>query len=188
MTQEEISRYVEGCRQNDRTSQIKLYEHLYGLILHICRRYVSNDEEAKELVNDTFIKAFTKINSFEVDTNFKAWISKIAQRVGIDRFRAQSNIPKSIELDDNSFNLMSRDDLKIVDKLDVEDKIKLLQKMSPMYRNIINLYVIEEYTHEEISDLLGISVGTSKSNLFKARKQLIALIHLQSNSKNYNDE
>ncbi len=175
MTQEEQDQCIRKCRQQDRKAQKLLYETYYGFVYTIAARYSSSKEETKELTNDIFFRVFEKIEYFKEGTQFKSWLSTVAIRLAIDKYRTQIN---QIKFDSQEVALTFgiRDDLQIIDKLDVEEKIKLVQKLSPAYRTVFNLYIFEQYTHEEIADLLKISTGTSKSNLSKARIQLKNLI------------
>lgn len=175
MTNRELEEAIEKCRKNDRSAQKAVYYHFYGLVLTIAKRYCGSNEEAKELVNDIFYKIFTKIDQYQSGTNFSAWVSTIAYRVAIDHYRSELNKIKftSEEVTPEAFD---RADLNIVDQLEVAEKIELMQKLSPAYRLVFNLYIVEQLTHEEIAKELGISVGTSKSNLAKARNQFKALL------------
>lgn len=166
---------ISKCRLNDRQAQKELYEHYYGLVMSVTQRYSNSKEEAKELANDIFYKIFTKLDKYESGTNFKGWIIKVAQRTCIDKCRSLVKQPTFVG-DELIPELEVRCDLDILNKLEVEEKVSLLQKLSPAYKLVFNLYVVEGYTHEEIAKELSISEGASKSNLFKARLQLSKLI------------
>jgi RNA polymerase sigma-70 factor (ECF subfamily) len=136
---------------------------------------VGSFEESREVTNDVFFKIFTKINLYQPGTNFKGWITQIAKRVAIDKYRGdlnKINIGEHDEIPDTS----ERFDIQWLNKIDVEEKILLIQKLSPAYRIVFNLFVLEQFSHEEIANLLQISTGTSKSNLAKARLQLKSLM------------
>ncbi len=171
MTGEETEYLLERCKNQDRKAQKLIYESLYGFVFSIARRYCKSTEESKECTNDIFFKIFDKIDSYLPGTHFKAWASKIAVRTAIDRYRTEikkTQLITSQEIPEQSMRM----DFQILDKIEIEEKIKLIQKLSPAYRTVFNLYVFEQYTHEEIAALLNISEGTSKSNLAKARQQL----------------
>jgi len=175
MTREMLEKILDKCREGNRAAQKELYDHFYAWVFAIIRRYVPEFEEAREVTNDVFFKVFTKINRYTRDTDFKAWLGQVARRVAIDRYRAHLADPPVSGLDEvrEQVSPVAIDGL---DKLDAEEKIWLIQKLSHAYRLIFNLYAIEQLTHEEIASLLGISIGTSKSNLFKARAQLKLLM------------
>ncbi|NBU35770.1 MAG: sigma-70 family RNA polymerase sigma factor [Bacteroidetes bacterium] len=175
MIDENLEKLLNACRQNNRAAQKEIYEFYYAFVFSIIRRYVGSFEESKEVTNDVFFKIFTKLNQYQEGTNFKGWMTQLAKRVAIDRYRADLNKLKISEVDiipDSS----ERFDIQLLNKMEVEEKILLIQKLSPSYRLVFNLYVIEQYSHEEIAKLLNISSGTSKSNLAKARIQLKSLI------------
>lgn len=175
MSLEKIEEAILNCRNQDRSSQKIVYEHFYGLVLSITKKYCGSIEQAKEVANDVFYRVFTKIDQYKPNTNFAGWISKIAFRVTIDYLRSECNTLQ-LTSEEHLPDIVYRSDIEIINKLDIEDKIKAIQKLTPAYRLVFNLYVIEQYTHEEISKELGISVGASKSNLSKARKQLSQIL------------
>ena len=175
MIDEKLEKALNSCRVDNRAAQKEIYECYYGFVFSIVRRYVGSFEESKEVTNDVFFKIFTKINLYQQCTNFKGWITQLAKRVAIDKYRADLNKIKTREKDEIP-DTSERFDIQWLNKMDVEEKILLIQKLSPAYRLVFNLYVIEQLSHEEIAQLLNISTGTSKSNLAKARIQLKALM------------
>jgi len=160
---------IQGCKRNDRDSQRLLYQHYYTYALCVCSRYSRNLVEAKEVVNDGFMKVFGKIDQYNPDSSFKAWLRKIMIHASIDQFRKelkhQNQYP--VEFAHSAFTQPEADA-----NLSHEELIGMVQKLTPGYRAVFNLHVIDGYTHEEIGKLLGISAGTSKSNLLKARENL----------------
>ena len=172
-----MSDVVGGCKLGDPGAQRILYEQYYAFALSTCIRYTSNYDEAREVMNDGFVKVFKHIPHFiEPGSNealsklFMSWLKKIMINTAINHSAARQS----------KLRLMAADDFPEenerweapVTKLAYEDLIKMVQKLTPAYRNVFNLHVIEGFKHEEISGMLGISVGASKSNLLKARKNL----------------
>lgn len=161
---------IQGCKRNDRESQRLLYQHYYGYALSVCFRYCRTMEEAKEVVNDGFLKVFGKINQFKSTTSFKAWLRRIMVNTSIDQIRRERknyfmiSIQDSVEIENG--------EVSILDDLTHKELVELVQNLSPAYRAVFNLYVIDGYTHKEIGEMLEISEGTSKSNLLKARRKL----------------
>jgi RNA polymerase sigma-70 factor (ECF subfamily) len=142
----------------------------------ICDRYTSNQEDAVEILNDGFLKIFREIHHYQpayadVISSFKGWLRKIMVYTAIDHFRKNQKHKVVTELDNVVYQLeaVSED---AIDKLSHEEIIRAIQELSPGYRTVLNLFIIEGLSHEEISHKLGISTGTSKSNLSKARRQL----------------
>lgn len=141
-------------------------------------RYAANHEDAVEIMNDGFVKIFKAIVKFiEPDNDtalqkvFMSWLKIIMVNTGINHCKATARRISWSATEDQTDQVFY-DDRSGEDKMAYEDLIKLIQKLSPAYRNTFNLYVIEGYRHEEIAGMLGVSVGTSKSNLLKARKNL----------------
>jgi RNA polymerase sigma-70 factor (ECF subfamily) len=131
-------------------------------------------EEAREIVNDVFMKVFNKIDNYKPDQPFKPWLNKITVYTAIDYYR--KNIKNEPHKDDLETILEKGDPADIISRISAEELRSLVQQLSPAYRAAINLYAIEGYDHPEIADILGISVGASKSNLFKARAKLKTLL------------
>ena len=141
----------------------------FGFSLKICLRYSKDKEEALEMVNDGFMKVFINISRYRKEHAFKSWLSTIMINTSIDHYRIRV---KKINMEELNANHDLEESEHILSKLNYEELIKLVQKLSFAYRTVFNLFVIDGYSHEEISKLLSISVGTSKSNLFKAREHL----------------
>ena len=171
---EELLAIIKGCAKNDARSQKTLYQKYLGYALKISFRYLGSYENAADAANDAFIKIFKGFEKFEVrDTkNIEAmlmgWIRKIVVTVSIDYMRKESLISERTTLKKNVW--MKSDTSNDGDSnLMYKELIALIRKLSPAYRVVFNLHVIDGYSHQEIAEMLGISVGTSKSNLAKAR-------------------
>lgn len=160
---------IQGCKRNDRDSQRLLYQHYYSYALSICIRYSRSVSEAKEVVNDGFMKVFGKIDQYNSDSPFKGWLRSIMIHASIDQYRKERK-HQNAESIQNVHPVFTQPD--VITTLSHEELIGLIQKLSPAYRAVFNLYVIDGFTHPEIGKLLKISVGTSKSNLLKARENL----------------
>ena len=150
----------------------------------ICNRYAGTEEDAVEILNDSFLKVFKEIDHFvpayqDINNSFKGWLRKIVIYTSIDHYRKNLKHKLKTELNENVISLTSFS-AGAIEKISHEEIIIAIQKLSPAYRTVINLFIIEGYSHEEISKMLDISVGTSKSNLWKARQQLQKIIHKQN--------
>lgn len=160
--------------RGDRKSQEKLYRQFYGFAMSVCVRYTKNREEAVEIVNDGFMKVFTKGDQFDSKYPFKAWFRRIIVNTALDFYRSQQkyyyheNIEEAYEV--------SSQDSSPLSQLNHEELIELIQKLPTGYKMVFNLFVIDGFSHEEISNQLGISVGTSKSNLSRGREMLRKMI------------
>lgn len=164
-----IQDLINGCKKKDRKSQKGLYQFFYSYSMRMCIRYAKDKDEALELVNDGFMKVFINIHKYDPDKPFKAWLSTIMINSSIDHYRKQI---KRIEMEELNAKHEMEDREGILSKIHYEDLIRLVQKLSVAYRTVFNLFAIDGYSHEEIANMLSISIGTSKSNLFKAREQL----------------
>lgn len=184
LTAEELNIQIRGCALNQRESQKKLYNSFYGYAMSICDRYTSREEDASEILNDGFLKIFKEIHHFkpaytDVVSSFKGWLRKIMVYTAIDHFRKNNKHQNISELDTAIIHLPAENETA-VDKISYDEIIRFIQDLSPAYRTVLNLFVVEGFSHEEISRQLGISVGTSKSNLAKARKQLQKILFRQN--------
>ncbi len=174
--QEDVVKIVEGCAKRERKYQQILYKALYGKMLGTCIRYATDVEEAKDFVHDGFIKVFDKIKNFKHTGSLEGWIRRIIINNTIDTIRKNKRMEMDFERKD-ALEYMQDDSNEELEKtkienLTVEKIIELIQELSPGYKVVFNLYVIEEYTHKEIAEMLNISIGTSKSNLAKAKDRL----------------
>ncbi len=146
----------------------------------ICDRYTNNQEDAVEILNDGFLKIFKEIHRYKpayADElgSFKGWMKKIMVYTAIDNFRKNHKHQLVGELDSAMYHIPGNNE-GVLDKISHDEIIKLIQELSAGYRIVLNLFIVEGFSHEEISKQLGISVGTSKSNLAKARKQLQKIV------------
>jgi RNA polymerase sigma factor (sigma-70 family) len=185
-----ISTLLLGCRQNDRASQKELYYLLRGFAMKICYRYTDKMEESEEMMNEAFIKLFKNIHLFDEnrqhDTllSLKGWFKRILVNTCIDQYRKKQSSVHGHLLTSESERIADSGE-NGVDVLSYKEIIEAIRLLSPSYRTVFNLFVIEGLSHDEISKKLGISVGASKSNLSKARDNLRKLILNKSNFNTY---
>lgn len=185
LSAEELSFHVQACSRNSRESQKIIYSSFYGYAMAICDRYTGKQEDALEILNDGFLKIFREIHHFspayaDVISSFKGWLRKIMIYTAIDHFRKHHKHQMVAQLDDVVYQLPAVGDTAL-EKMSYEEIIRAIQQLSPAYRTVFNLFVIEGLSHEEIAEQLDISSGTSKSNLFKARMQLQKILFKQYN-------
>lgn len=170
-----IQLLIEGCRRSNRASQLKLYQYFYSYGLSITLRYSKNREEALEILNDSFLKAFLKIDQYDSDYPFKPWLRRILINCSIDYHRKYSRLKDNLESTPKT-ELTTASYNYALESLEFDDLIIVLQKLSPSYRLVFTLYVVEGYKHHEIAEKLDIGIGTSKSNLAKARMKLRSIL------------
>jgi RNA polymerase sigma factor (sigma-70 family) len=184
LSAEELSLHIERCALNNRESQKKLYTSFYGYAMAVCDRYANKQDDAVEILNDGFLKVFKEIHRYkpaytDVVSSFKGWLRKIMIYTAIDHFRKNHKHQFTAALDNGIFQVAAGNETAI-DRMSYEEIIRSIQDLTPGYRTVFNLFVIEGFTHEEISERLGISIGTSKSNLAKARRQLQKILYQQN--------
>ncbi|HEX8517189.1 MAG TPA: sigma-70 family RNA polymerase sigma factor [Bacteroidia bacterium] len=174
---------IKGCLKNDRTCQKALYEQHYSKMLGVCLRYAKDKEQAKDILHEAFLKVFTSLKNFNGSGSFEGWIRRIMVNTSIDHLRKNKQnylIVSTVYANEKASVIVDEpdeDDLLL--SIDKEEILKAVQELTPAYRTVFNLYVIEELTHKEIAELLDISEGTSKSNLSKAKFNLKKnLMHL----------
>jgi RNA polymerase sigma-70 factor, ECF subfamily len=176
-----IAALLNGCRNNDRNSQKELYYILRGFAMKICYRYSNHTEESEEIMNEAFVKLFKKLDQFDEfrqeDSllSLKGWFKRILVNTCIDHYRKNRSTVNGHILSEESDKLPDHSENGL-DVLSYKEIIGAIKLLSPAYRTVFNLFVIEGLSHEEISKKLGISVGASKSNLSKARDNLRKLL------------
>ncbi|OOG76853.1 RNA polymerase sigma factor [Algoriphagus sp. A40] len=164
----------QGLLGKNRKAQEALYKLYYSYGMSICLRYTSTRDEAKEILHDGFMVLFSKPEKFDPEQSFKPWFRRVLVNLCINLFNKQQKLvhqtgfeilPESKESQPSALDVMQYDEL-----------LKLIQRLPPSYRTVFNLYVLDGFSHEEIAVMLDISVGTSKSNLSRAKEKLRELI------------
>ena len=164
---------IEGCQRDDRKMQQQLYQRFAPKMYGVCLRYAGSIEEAEDILQEGFIKVFRKIGSFRGEGSFEGWIRRIFVNTAIEHFRRKSYLQPITEREENTVETKY---LSVLDNLAEKDIINLVQQLSPGYRTVFNMYVVEGYTHKQIAEMLGISEGTSKSQLSRAKLILQELV------------
>lgn len=165
--------FIEACVAKERWAQKQLYEENYTLLLGVCLRYSSNQDDAMDILHEGFIKILTHIHKYQPGTSLIAWMRRIIVNTAIDYYRMQSR-RRTDDLE-TAFEIQTNEP-DAVSKLTVQEIIRCIQQLSPAYRSVFNLYVVEGYSHKEIADILEITESTSRSNLVKARSKLKDLL------------
>jgi RNA polymerase sigma-70 factor (ECF subfamily) len=173
---EDLKDIVDGCLKGDRRSQETLFKMFYGKMLAVCSRYISDQDTAQEVLQEGFIKVFDKLEVFDFKGSFEGWVRRIIVNTAIDSIRKAKRAPV-LKDTDTDFKMDSTDQMEESETLQLTElkasiPLEAIGKLSPGYRAVFNLFVIEEYSHKEIAEMLGISEGTSKSNLSKAKLNL----------------
>lgn len=172
-TDNKIRTIIQQCLKGASKSQEELYKLFYGYGMSVCFRYSVSEDEAIEVYNDTLMKVFKNLGKFDQTKSFKSWFRRILINTAINHVKSKIN-KKHDHNDHVIANVKYDHDPN--DDLSYQELLQLVQMLTPAYRSVFNLYVIDGYNHDEISELLGISVGASKSNLSRARAKLRELI------------
>lgn len=160
---------ISACIRKERWAQKVLYEEHYPKMMGVCLRYAGNQDEALDILHEGFIKVFKNLNRYEPGTSLYSWIWRIMVNTAIDYYRKM--VRRRTDDIETAYHV-STNDADALSQLTEQEILGVIQELSPAYRAVFNLYVIEGYSHREIADLLGITESTSRSNLVKARIKL----------------
>ncbi|MEY4902680.1 MAG: hypothetical protein RLZZ292_495 [Bacteroidota bacterium] len=174
MSEKALLEAIKGCCERDKQSQQHVFRYYYNYVMTIASRYVQHKTEAEEITSDTFYRAFSKIDTYNLNYAFKPWLGKIAVNCAINHFQKYHRENVFFETLENVQIVEYQED--VISKLSYQELKAMIQCLSPAYKIVFNLYVIEGYKHEKIATMLSISVGTSKSNLAKAKQKLQRMI------------
>lgn len=180
--QADVRKIVEGCVDRNADFQQLLYKTLYSKMMVVCQRYASRPEDAKDLFQEGFIKVFDKIEKFNFNGSLEGWIRRIMVNNAIDYYRKNKNKFAMSETLVESGQIADEVESEgIFDGVTANLLLSFVQQLSPTYKTVFNLYVLDDYSHAEIGEELGITEGTSKSNLSKAKKNLKQMVkaHLE---------
>lgn len=164
---------VEKSKQGHRQSQYELYNLYIDAMYNVCLRMVRSIEDAEDVVQDSFVDAFTQLNSFRYESTFGSWLKRIVINRSINHLK-KKRIPIT-PLENHDFHLTEETSEK-VEVMDIEKVKKGIGELPPGYQQIINLYLIEGYDHVEIGEILNIATSTSKSQYHRAKKKLVEII------------
>jgi RNA polymerase sigma factor (sigma-70 family) len=164
---------IKAAAKGEKKAEKQLFEHFYPYVMSIALRYMHQEAEAEECLNDTFYKFFKSLKKFNSKMDLKPWVRRITVNVCIDALRKRKNGYQTLEIDHNTMDKNIGDELIIPENIAV---LPLIQQLPDAYRTVFNLYVFEDYKHREIAQILGISEGTSKSNYARAKTLIRKMI------------
>jgi len=165
---DELNDILEGCVLGKRKSQEKLYNMFSSKMFGVCLRYCRDYNDAKDVLQEGFVKVFENIKKFEHRGSFEGWVRRIIVNTALEKFRKSNPVILVEKLPD----VTEDEEYEPHDDINVDVILSLVQELPAQYRLVFNLYVFEEMTHREISNLLSITEGTSKSDLSRARSIL----------------
>ena len=176
---EQINAIIEGCIKGDRKSQQVLYKMFYGKMLGVCMRYSKDKDDALDILQEGFLKVFTNLRSYTSSGSFEGWMRKIMINTSLDsikknKFLIQGMDAKYVEA--SVAETTDEDQNEEYLNLSSSEIMKAIQQLSPAYRTVYSMYVVDGFSHREIAEQLGISEGSSKSNLSKAKINLKTIL------------
>lgn len=159
-----LEQLIEKCKKNDVKAQSQIYKLFASKLFTVCLKYSKNNVEAEDNLQDAFLTIFKKIGQFKNKGSFEGWMKRIAINTALQRYRSAGvfDIINDNQIADDSIDIDE-------DSVSIDFLLKIIQELPDRYRLVFNLYVLDDYSHKEISEILDISTGTSKSNLARAR-------------------
>ena len=164
----EIKKIIKGCLAGNRRDQELLYRRHASKLYAVCLQYSGNDEEARDILQEGFIKIFANLDHYKNEGSFEGWIRKITVNTALEKFRCRHNLYRVDDIDSIKEPDAEPDNHDYAG-LEANDLLDIIRELPTKYRMVFNLYAIEGYSHKEISKMVKISEGTSKSNLSRAR-------------------
>lgn len=163
-----LKQLIKKCIEQDAQAQSQLYKQYASKLFSLCLKYSRNYVEAEDNLHETFLTIFDKIGQFNHKGSFEGWLKRIAINTALQKYRQHVGVYDIVNeeaIEDSNIEIDDQD-------LSLDFLLKIIQELPDRYRLVFNLYALDGYSHNEISELIGISVGTSKSNLARARKIL----------------
>jgi RNA polymerase sigma-70 factor (ECF subfamily) len=168
---------IKGCIEWDRTAQNRLYKLYSAKMFAVCFKYSSSREEAEDTFHEGFMKVFQNIQNFKKEGSLEGWIRRIMVNTAIEKYRKNSRLVVLVSIEDHEADVNHHYVDDILSNIEANELMHLIQKLPPQYKMVFNLYEFEGLIHKEIAERLGISEGTSKSNLSRARAILQKAIY-----------
>ena len=179
---ENLNILIRQCQEKCADAQAEIYKKFSGQLFSVCLRYADNYEDAQDVFQDGFIMIFNKIKQYRFEGSFEGWMRRIMVNSCIERHRAKTHLYVVNEEITPEETGEEEADIEF-ENYSYRDLLNFIRELPDRYRQVFNLYVIEEYSHQQIAGMLNISVGTSKSNLSRAREKLKELIKKNSEIK-----
>ncbi len=165
--------FISACVRQESWAQQKLYEDNFSMLMPVCLRYANNREDALDILHDGFIKIFRNMSKYKAGTSLNSWMKRILINTAIDFYRKRKR--RRTEDLDTAYSVQSNDP-DAISQISAKEILDALQLLTPAYRMVFNLYVIEGFSHKEVGQQLNITESTSRSNLVKARTKLKAIL------------
>jgi len=175
--QHDESDFIAACVRRERWAQQQLYEMHYPQLMGICLRYAIDEHEALDILHEGFLKIFRYIGKYEPGTSLQAWLRRIMVNTAIDYYRKK--VRRRTE-DISEVHQVESNMPGAVDELSEQEILAAVRQLTPAYRMVFNMYVVEGFSHREIAEALGITESSSRSNLVKARNRLKEILNHQN--------
>jgi RNA polymerase sigma factor (sigma-70 family) len=177
-----LDNIIKGCLKGDRKCQEQLYKMFSNRMFGLCLQYADNYDDACDILQEGFIKVFRKMDQYSGKGSFEGWVRRIMINTALERYRSQLHLYPLTEGTEKNDRMVYEE---VFAKLSAAELLKFVQDLPPRYRMVFNMYAIEGFTHKEIADTMGITVGTSKSNLSRARDILQGKVKKYFDSSEY---
>jgi RNA polymerase sigma factor (sigma-70 family) len=160
-----LDQLIQKCKKNDTQAQSELYKLFSGKLFALCLKYSRNHVEAEDNLQDAFMTIFKKMSQYEYKGSFEGWLKRITVNTALQRYRGKGvfNIVNENNIEDVIVEIEDENDI------DLDFLLQSIQDLPDRYRLVFNLYVLDDYSHKEVAEMLNITTGTSKSNLARAR-------------------
>lgn len=168
-----LKELINECRKNNRKAQREIYDRFSGNLFASCLKYAPSYEEAQDILQDSFITIFNKMDQFKDDGSFEGWCRRIAVNTALQRYRKKKvfNLVNEDQIKD------VQDDIEEIEDIDLNSLLNMVQQLPDRYRMVFSMYVLDGYSHKEIASMMEITEGTSKSNLARARQHLKEMVN-----------
>ncbi len=166
---------VAKCRENDRNAQMKLYEQYCHGMFCVAMRFVKNEDDAKDIMQEAFIKAFQKLEQYKGQVTFGAWLKKIVVNRSLDFLRAKRE--HTVALNESYLEVAEDEDWSVADGISLNEVKNAMEQLGEKYRLVLQLFLMEGYDHEEISEILGISNTACRTRLLRGKGQLKEILN-----------
>lgn len=165
---------VERCKKDDRKAQLQLYERYCEGMFRVAVRFVENPDDAEDVLQEAFIKAFGKIHQFSAEVTFGAWLKKIVVNKSIDFLKAKKQ--NEVDFDESYMHVETDEDWTVDDGITVDDVKQAMERLPDKYRYVVMMFLVEGFDHSEISQVLGLSETACRTRLFRGKQHLKELL------------
>ncbi|GGK24751.1 ECF RNA polymerase sigma factor SigW [Yeosuana aromativorans] len=177
---------IEQCKQNNRKAQLQLYNQYCDGMYIVAKRFLKDAHDAEDVVQEAFIKAFTKLHQYKAEVTFGAWLKRIVVNKSVDFLKSKKQ--RLVDLEEVHLKVIDTDDddkWLVDDAVTIDDVKKAIEKLPDKYQYVLMLYLIEGYDHQEISEILNISEIASRTQLSRGKVKLQELLTLKKNGTRY---